>query len=537
MVERSVDDVQGGRRVDASVEPVAVASQIVTDLSHLLAELLDNALVFSPPESQVELRGAMAADGYELTVIDRGLGFAPDDLRRHNEVLAAGGAGLPLPLRQLGLPVVARLAGHHGLAVDLDTTGTGTVARVAVPALYLHVDDRRWRPSSGSRPTGRAPYPMPVPQALLPPRSLPDDDDAVAAGPDDADLLPARKRVVLEPADRHRLAPAAVGSDVPFETGAVPSRPPRVAPVGDATWRSAEPQGDLAMWPPPEVGLSDDRQDDIGGDPAPAVVEPPRKRLLGESLPGESLLGESPLGESPLGESPLGESLLGESLPRKSPLGESLLGESPLGERLPGEVDVPLAAESPVAAQPPRSTPTGRIPPPPMAWPVARTPGDPAGTGDHRPGVDSTDDADGAVSSGSGNSEDSHVPIRRGLSSASMANLTPLTRRPSRLGSTPKPSRPDPSPRRLVATSTSTELVQAEAAQLRRRWTSFRDGQERVGAGSSTAPTPVAGHLGSGAPGHDRGRVEPAAAVLTIESPGADGAAAGPTGDRERTEQ
>ncbi|MEV4314703.1 sensor histidine kinase [Actinocrispum sp. NPDC049592] len=122
-----------------------VMGSAVADVMHLLAELLDNATSFSPPQSQVRLYGEPAAKGVVIEVEDNGLGMSAADRDRHNAVLADPPDFDTMALKgdpRLGLFVVARLAARHGIRVELRSSSYGgTRAIVLIPATLLVDDD------------------------------------------------------------------------------------------------------------------------------------------------------------------------------------------------------------------------------------------------------------------------------------------------------------------------------------------------------------------------------------------------------------
>ena len=112
---------------------------VAGDLVHLLAELLDNALRYSPPISQVRVSAVHTGNGgLVIEVSDVGLGMTDSDLRVANTRLQSGGEVNPYTARHMGLFVVGRLAAQHGLVVRLRSTvagdpNSGTTAGVYVP--------------------------------------------------------------------------------------------------------------------------------------------------------------------------------------------------------------------------------------------------------------------------------------------------------------------------------------------------------------------------------------------------------------------
>jgi signal transduction histidine kinase len=127
------------------VPRVLVIGSGVADTMHLLAELLDNATSFSPPQAQVRLSGEPAAKGVVIEVEDNGLGMEPADRDRHNAVLADPPDFDTMALTgdpRLGLFVVARLAARQGIRVELRSSSYGgTRAIVLLPATLLAEDE------------------------------------------------------------------------------------------------------------------------------------------------------------------------------------------------------------------------------------------------------------------------------------------------------------------------------------------------------------------------------------------------------------
>ena len=90
VVRAAAAEVAGFDRVStARVEPAQLAGTAVTDLMHLLAELIENATALSAAETRVGVTGRRTSDGYLLTVTDHGPGMTQDDLRHAAEVLAS----------------------------------------------------------------------------------------------------------------------------------------------------------------------------------------------------------------------------------------------------------------------------------------------------------------------------------------------------------------------------------------------------------------------------------------------------------------
>src|SRR5690606_29129491 len=131
----------------AALPPHAhIAGFAADDLSHLLAELMENATSFSPPDLPVEVSGWLLENGeVMLSVQDEGIGMAADRLERLNERLSAFDPEAPYEQEGedglgLGLYVVARLAQRHGLRVKLREQKQGGIAAVVVVPQPLLAD-------------------------------------------------------------------------------------------------------------------------------------------------------------------------------------------------------------------------------------------------------------------------------------------------------------------------------------------------------------------------------------------------------------
>ncbi|MFF0204803.1 nitrate- and nitrite sensing domain-containing protein [Streptomyces sp. NPDC005017] len=147
VVRSAVSEVEQYQRVlAADVEQCGIRGHCVAELSHLLAELVENALVFSPPAQPVEVYGWRDAGEYCLAVVDRGPGMPPARMAEANEALSGrGGAPHTVlgPRRTgaaltLGHHVVGALASRLGAQVELrPTQGTGVSAFVALPTALV----------------------------------------------------------------------------------------------------------------------------------------------------------------------------------------------------------------------------------------------------------------------------------------------------------------------------------------------------------------------------------------------------------------
>ncbi|MGH3244078.1 MAG: sensor histidine kinase [Spirillospora sp.] len=135
VVRAAVGEVEDYTRV--TVLPfgqVELAGRAVGDLTHLLAELIENAVSFSPPETVVQVGGHMVASGFAIDIEDRGLGMSEEKLAEINARIADPPDFNLQSSVQLGLFVVSRLAERYDAQVSLKPSAYGgTTAVVVIP--------------------------------------------------------------------------------------------------------------------------------------------------------------------------------------------------------------------------------------------------------------------------------------------------------------------------------------------------------------------------------------------------------------------
>ncbi|MFJ4851736.1 nitrate- and nitrite sensing domain-containing protein [Streptomyces sp. NPDC088733] len=139
VVRAAVAEIEDYERVEVRRLPrLAVTGTAVADLTHLIAELIENAAVFSPPHTHVQVHGEAVANGFTLEIDDRGLGLTPDAMLEANLRLAETPEFELSDTDRLGLFVVSRLARRQGVRVSLrQSPYGGTTAVVLVPTELL----------------------------------------------------------------------------------------------------------------------------------------------------------------------------------------------------------------------------------------------------------------------------------------------------------------------------------------------------------------------------------------------------------------
>jgi signal transduction histidine kinase len=170
VLRQAVAEIEHYRRVEVTLPDIdvdagadaAVPGYAGPDVIHLLAELVENATEFSPPETQVLMRTAPVPQGRMIEITDCGLSMSPPRLDALNRLLAsprAADEGARLEEGQIGLVVAARLAGRHGIRIVLRARdGGGTLAQVVLPnSLLVNVGPAQ--PSVPTRPREAIPQP------------------------------------------------------------------------------------------------------------------------------------------------------------------------------------------------------------------------------------------------------------------------------------------------------------------------------------------------------------------------------------------
>jgi signal transduction histidine kinase len=119
-------------------DPAMITGAVTTDLVHIMAELIENALSFSPPGSPVDVYGRFLEGGYVIVIVDSGIGMSAGDLETANRRLGGEGTDDEVPGRYLGHFVAGRLASRHDIAISLQSSHSGgLVARVKIPATLI----------------------------------------------------------------------------------------------------------------------------------------------------------------------------------------------------------------------------------------------------------------------------------------------------------------------------------------------------------------------------------------------------------------
>ncbi|MGE0726544.1 MAG: nitrate- and nitrite sensing domain-containing protein [Acidimicrobiia bacterium] len=192
-------------RVDIEVDPthnIEMSGAYAVDVSHIVAELVENAIAYSSPATQVEVRTDRGNQGEIVVhVADSGVGMSGEDLSAANERLASPPDIDEIATDRVGFQVVGRLARRIGVTVELsDRTGGGVLASVTLPKALFAGEERE--PAGGAAPKKQRDDSV---FKKVEGRRLPEADSASF---DDEELLATDLQTLLSGPDAPAVAPA-----------------------------------------------------------------------------------------------------------------------------------------------------------------------------------------------------------------------------------------------------------------------------------------------------------------------------------------
>jgi signal transduction histidine kinase len=298
VLRAAVSEVEQYQRIVVQTPPTAtILGRAASDIVHLLAELLDNATNFSPPDSQVVMSSTRTADGaLVVEIADRGVGMTDDELVAANSRLSGPASVDVSTSRRMGLIVVGRLAARHGVDVHLSSSaaggsGSGLTASVTVPTKLVPTSEPRRSGTMAGSGMARQPG-GPTATVMAPPRNgVPARPGAplaaLVAGSDGPDTTTGT------PADQ----PGAPGSPPPSTNGSVNGLPTRrpgssLRTAGNSPFDRRGPEQEAAAGPPerveppaPPAGPPADRRPDevADGDRPPATAPDEEPAVRDES--------------------------------------------------------------------------------------------------------------------------------------------------------------------------------------------------------------------------------------------------------------
>ncbi|WLQ64202.1 MULTISPECIES: sensor histidine kinase [Streptomyces] len=342
VLRAAVSEIERYERVTIqSLPPHAqIAGFAADDVSHLVAELLENATSFSPPDSHVELSGWLLETGeVMLSVQDEGIGMSAVRMGELNARLAdptsfeageqaADGAGL-------GLQVTSLLAARHGVQVQLrEQKGSGVTAVVVLPQALLPKAPPAASPPPVALPGDAPTLNLPGSVAEANSNALP----SRSALPGEDPLIEAAERTLRQagpqpaPAQPEAPEPAAPAPEPVGPRSATPEHPaptaPETGPAGEPAIREESEaettmQVRLPVQPdaPSPYAIGPDRHErsaDTSPTTDPAQAPVPAPAPAADALPGprQPLTG---LGEEVPDPAPVPERLTDKGLPKRTP--------------------------------------------------------------------------------------------------------------------------------------------------------------------------------------------------------------------------
>jgi signal transduction histidine kinase len=324
----AISETERYERVRVQMLPGSrVAGRAADDISHLLAELLDNAAAFSTPQSEIHVSGWLLESGeVMLSVEDSGIGMPQERLDEVNATLAAPAPPPSGSASGIGLYVAGRLAHRHGVRIQLRPQQSGGTAAVVV-----------------------------LPRHLLP--ELP---------PNEAPATP--------------IEAAIAGAPLPQETPGAPAAADAIPAPAAASWAEVSPSAAGVPGPGPVSGAAALVSPPVTGDVAPAPAAP----AAGTAAPAASWAEASPSAAGVPGHRPVPGAAALVSRPVTGDV-----APAPAAQSTPGSAGAAVAAGEPPAdetAPDPSGTPAvpvrlpaaGMVAPARFAVPAPPSPAGPA---------------------------------------------------------------------------------------------------------------------------------------------------------------
>jgi signal transduction histidine kinase len=325
VLRAAIAEVEDYVRVDVLSESRdAIIGVAVNDVIHLIAELVENATAFSPPNTPVEIKADAVGNGFAVEIEDRGLGMTAEEMAEINERLARPPVFDLANSDQLGLFVVGQLADRHGIKVSLCASPYGGTRAIVLLPLSIMVREGESGEPDGASQAGRPAVADPV-ASPLPPQA--------------GDLVASRERTsIFSLTGRHRMSDEQIVPELadPLLDAGPPAQSQAAAGSSSAARSPAAPW-QAAPWPE-----------------APPLETPPLETPPLETPPLETPPLETPQFEaSEFEASQFGAPQFGAPQPG-APRHDGLWGEAPppsqdLGEAVPdqGLADAGMHLEMP----------------------------------------------------------------------------------------------------------------------------------------------------------------------------------------------
>ena len=153
VLRAAVAEVEDYTRIKVTADTgAALSGPAVADVIHMIAELAENAVTFSPPNTPVQLTGDVVGRGFAVEIEDRGLGLSDERRAELNELLDNPPTFDLSGSDQLGLFVASQLARKHNIKISLRTSPYGGTTAIVLIPLSLVVPEESFRQLGGERP-------------------------------------------------------------------------------------------------------------------------------------------------------------------------------------------------------------------------------------------------------------------------------------------------------------------------------------------------------------------------------------------------
>ncbi len=235
VLRAALSEIESYDRVDiGQMEDIAIKGGAVSDVAHLMAELLENSTNFSPPQTRVRVLGRREGTNYAMVIIDEGIGMGPLEVAAANQrIVTAANTDLDTS-KMLGLGVVGRLAARHEILVRLAESPTGGLAvKITLPPATISEQE-----------LDRGPEPKAEDNPVL---------DVRSAQPEE-NFRQAQPRPAAEPPPTQRAMPS---TPLPLPPLPVPATRPHEVPGTAADNSVLPPDPYLAQTPAPEPAATE----------------------------------------------------------------------------------------------------------------------------------------------------------------------------------------------------------------------------------------------------------------------------------------
>jgi signal transduction histidine kinase len=213
VLRAAVSEVEEYTRIRVSLgTQAALIGPAVADVIHLIAELAENATIFSPPTAPVDIHGEHVGQGFVVQIEDRGLGMAEEKLDKINDDLRHPPQFDLSGSEQLGLFIAGQLARRHDIRITLRASAYGGITAIVLIPKTLIVDDAEAQElAAGDRPIRLAGRHAALNFGIAEPTAPAQLDESAADG-----------ELPLAPTAELPIAPADAPWDSPAEGPVVP---------------------------------------------------------------------------------------------------------------------------------------------------------------------------------------------------------------------------------------------------------------------------------------------------------------------------